>query len=92
VGIFVGTGHATIVIFMHFKIIGVIADVETIASGTAIRERRRLWKFYGKGRWRKLKGTAKIRWSDGTICMAEIHWYEAHGIGAKEYKIKRLLD
>ena len=54
-GIFVGNGHATIVIFMHVKIIGVIADVETIASGTAIRERRRLWKFYGKGRWRKLK-------------------------------------
>jgi hypothetical protein len=77
---------------MHFKIIGVVADVETIASGMAIRERRRLWKFYGKGRWRKLKGTAQIRLSDGTICMAEIHWYEAHGIGAKEYKIKRLLD
>jgi hypothetical protein len=77
---------------MHFKIIGGIAEVETSASGTAIRERRRLWKFYGKGRWRKLKGTARIRLSDGTICRAEIHWYEAHGIGAKEYKIKRLLD
>jgi hypothetical protein len=77
---------------MHFKIIGDIADIETIASGTAIRERRRLWKFHGKGRWRKLKGTAKIRFPDGTMCMAEIHWYEAHGIGAKEYKIKRLFD
>jgi hypothetical protein len=77
---------------MHLKIIGEIADVETIASGTAIRERRRLWKFYVKGRRRKLKGTEKIRLTDGTICMAEVHWYEAHSVGAKEYKIKRLLD
>jgi hypothetical protein len=77
---------------MHFKIVGPIANVEPIASGAAIRERRRLWKAYGKGRWRKLKGTADVEFHDGTICQAEIHWYEAHGIGAKEYKIKRILD
>ncbi|MGB9202807.1 MAG: hypothetical protein WCB94_02405 [Terriglobales bacterium] len=77
---------------MYFKIVGVTTNVETIASGTALRERRRLWKAYGKGRWRKLKGTADIEFDDGAICHAEIHWYEAHGIGAKEYKIKRILD
>jgi len=76
---------------MHFKIVGRISDVETIASGTAIRERKRLWKNYGKGRWRKLKGVAKIEFSGGARCEAEVHWYEAHGIGAKEYKIKRIL-
>jgi len=77
---------------MHFKILGRVADVKTIATGTAIRERKRLWKIYGKGRWRKLKGWGTIELSDGTICRAEIHWYEAHGIGPKEYKIKRILD
>jgi hypothetical protein len=77
---------------MHFKIVGRISDIETIASGTAIRERRRLWKSYGRGRWRKLKGIAKVEFADGTICQAEIHWYEAHGIGTKEYKIKRVVE
>jgi hypothetical protein len=76
---------------MHFKIVGRIRDVEVIATGTAIRERKRLWKIYGKGRWRKLKGMADIELVDGTTCEAEIHWYEAHGIGAKEHKIKRIL-
>ena len=77
---------------MHFKIVGRITDIKLIASGTAIRERRRLWKNYGKRRWRKLKGMAKIEFADGMICQAEIHWYEAHGIGAKEHKIKRIVD
>jgi len=52
----------------------------------------RLSKVYGKGRWRKLKGIARVEFSDGTICHAEIHWYEAHGIGAKEHKIKRIVE
>jgi hypothetical protein len=77
---------------MRFTIVGPIRDIETIATGKAIRERRRLWKIYGKGRWRKLKGIATIKFSDGATCEAEIHWYEAHGIGAKEYKIKRIVD
>ncbi len=77
---------------MHFKIIGRISNVEVIASGTAIRERKRLWKNYGKGRWRKLKALAEIEFADGTNCQAEIHWYEAHGIGAKEHKIKRIVE
>jgi hypothetical protein len=77
---------------MYFEIVGEITAIETIASGTAIRERKRLWKFHGKGRWRKKKGLAKVRLSDATICTAEIHWYEAHGIGKKELKIKRILD
>ncbi len=76
---------------MFFKIIGHISDVETIASGKGIRERKRLRKLYGGRRWRKLKGTAAVELADGTICHAELHWYEAHGIGAKEFKIKRIL-
>ncbi len=77
---------------MHFRIVGPITDVEIIATGAAIRERKRLWKNYGKARWRKLKGIAKVEFTDGTMCEAEIHWYEAHGIGAKEYKIKRIIE
>ena len=77
---------------MHFKIVGPIKNVEMIASGSAIRERKRLWKVYRKVRWRKLKGTALVQFSDGTIRHAELHWYEAHGVGAKEHKIKRILD
>ena len=77
---------------MHFKLIGEMSEVEVIASGTGIRERRRLRRYYGKGRWRKLKGKASVQFEDGTICNAEVHWYEAHGIGAREYKIKRILE
>lgn len=77
---------------MPFRIIGRISDVAVIASGRGIRERRRLRKLYGSGKWRKLKGTAAIKLADGTICEAELHWYEAHGIGAREFKIKRILS
>ena len=77
---------------MDFDVIGEITDIETIASGSAIREVKRLRKAYGQGRWRKLKGIAKIRLNDGTICEAEFHWYEAHTIGMKEIKLKRLLE
>jgi hypothetical protein len=77
---------------VFFKIIGRISDVETIASGTGIRERRRLRKTYGGKRWRKLKGIAAVELVDGTMCHAEVHWYQAHGTGAKEFKIKRILE
>jgi hypothetical protein len=62
------------------------------ASGKGVRERRRLRKLYGGGIWRKLKGIAAVELVDGTICYAELHWYEAHGVGAKEFKIKHVLD
>jgi hypothetical protein len=78
---------------MDFEIIGAIADIEIIAVGSSIREIRRLRKQYGSGRWRKLKGVGVVRLKDGIIHKAEIHWYEAHGIGRKEFKIKfPLLD
>ncbi|MBC8446320.1 MAG: hypothetical protein H8D78_01090 [Chloroflexi bacterium] len=76
---------------MGLEIIGAITDIETIAVGQAIRELARLRKVYGAGRWRKLKGTATVRLPDGSVCQAELHWYEAHGIGKKEIKIKRIL-
>ncbi len=73
---------------MDFKIVGEISNIETIASGRGVRDRARLRKQYGRGRWRKLKGVATVRLIDGTIRLAEVHWYEAHGIGRKEFKLK----
>jgi hypothetical protein len=76
---------------MGFEILSDIADIETFATGAGIREIARLRKIYGRGRWRKRKGIARVRLPDGSIHLAEIHWYEASGIGRKELKIKRLL-
>jgi hypothetical protein len=76
---------------MHFEILGQISDIETIATGSGIREIARLRRLHGRGRWRKRKGIARVRLADGTIRMAELHWYEAAGIGRKEFKIKHLL-
>jgi len=77
---------------LYFEIIGKIKNIEVIAKGGSIRELKRLERFYGKGRWRKLKGTAKVKLANGTVCIAEIHWYEAHGMGKKEFKIKYILE
>jgi hypothetical protein len=74
-----------------FEIIGPIDNIEVIAAGTSIRDIERLRKTYGTGRWRKLKGVAIVRLEDGFECEAELHWYEAHGLGKKEIKIKGLL-
>jgi hypothetical protein len=77
---------------MHFEIIGTIENIETIAVGGRIREIMRLRKQYGSGRWRKLKGIARVRLTNSSVRKAEIHWYEAHGIGKKKMKVKRFLD
>jgi len=77
---------------MYFEIVGEIESIETIAIGGRIRDVMRLRKQYGPAKWRKLKGIAKVRLSSGNVCNAEIHWYEAHGIGKKKLKIKKLLD
>lgn len=77
---------------MNFEIIGEITEIETIAIGSKIRDITRLRKMYGKGRWRKLKGVATVRLRSGRIRLAELHWYEAHGIGRKDMKRKRYLD
>ena len=76
---------------MFFRIVGKLREIETIAYGREIRELKRLSKIYGSGRWRKLKGIARIQLTDGTIAKAELHWYEGHGIGKKEIKIKRFF-
>jgi hypothetical protein len=76
---------------MKFEIISEITDTETVAVGSSIREISRLRRIYGEGRWRKLKGVTLVRFDDGTVYEAEVHWYEAHGIGRKEIKIKYLL-
>ena len=77
---------------MYFEIVGQIAHAETFATSSSIREIARLRKLYGKGRWRKRKGTARVRVNDGSMYLAEVHWYEASGIGKKEFKIKRLIE
>ena len=77
---------------MDFEILGEVTDIETIARGSGIREIRRLRREYGLGNWRKMKGIARIRLSNGTERLAELHWYEAHGIGRHEFKRKRYLD
>jgi hypothetical protein len=74
-----------------FRIIGDIRDVQIIATGPGVRERMRLRKIYGPGRWRKLKGVALLELPDGLVARGEVHWYEAHGLGRKELKLKRLL-
>jgi hypothetical protein len=73
---------------MDFEIVGEITNIETIAAGTGIRDRARLRRQYGRGRWRKLKGVARVRLLSGRIRLAEVHWYEAHGIGKREFKLK----
>jgi hypothetical protein len=77
---------------MNFEIISEIREIETIAVGGRIRDIARLRRMYGKGRWRKLKGVAQVRLRSGRIRLAELHWYEAHGIGRKDLKRKRYLD
>ena len=76
---------------MDFRVLGDISNIETIATGSGIRELARLRKRYGRGRWRKRKGYAEVKLHDGTTTTAELHWYEATGIGRREFKIKRFL-
>ncbi|HBH02818.1 MAG: hypothetical protein A2W08_01185 [Candidatus Rokubacteria bacterium RBG_16_73_20] len=77
---------------MPFEIVGEITQIQTIAVGSSIRGLQRLRRLYGRGRWRKLRGVALVRLRSGTIRKAELHWYEAHGIGRKEIKRKRYVD
>ncbi len=77
---------------MKFELIGDIAHVEVIAAGPGVRVRSYLRKAYGRGRWRKMKGTATVRLPNGARRVVELHWYQAHGIGRRDIKIKRYLD
>lgn len=76
---------------MYFEIVTKIDEIETIAIGKSIRTILDIEKRYGKGRWRKMKGKAKIQLKNGSVKSAELHWYEANGIGRKNFKIKRFL-
>lgn len=76
---------------MGFEILSELREIETIAAGRGVYIRRYLERAYGKGRWRKMKGIATVQLTDGTICDAEIHWFEAHGVGRKDLKIKRVI-
>ena len=77
---------------MNFEIVGQIEEIETIAKSPSVHERKRLAVQFGRGRWRKLKGNATVQLRDGSTGRAEVHWYEAHGIGRRKIKIKRLLE
>lgn len=76
---------------MYFEIVGPITDIKVIAAGRSIRQLSQLRRQYGRGRWRKLKGIATARIASGELRRAEIHWYEAHGIGRVRHKIKRFF-
>jgi hypothetical protein len=77
---------------MHFTILGAIENVEVIAAGKSVRIRQHLTRRFGDGRWRRMKGVATIRFDDGTVRRAELHWFEAHGVGRFYVKRKRNLD
>jgi hypothetical protein len=77
---------------VKFEIVGEIEDIETIATGTGVRIRSFLRKTHGRGRWRKRKGLAVVRLPNGRLRRVELHWYEAHGIGRRDFKIKRYAD
>lgn len=77
---------------MYFEIVGDTTRIEVIAAGRGVRDRVRLRQRYGPGRWRKLKGVAMVRLASGRVREAEVHWYEAHGVGKRGFKIKRFLD
>lgn len=77
---------------MGFEVVSEITQIELIVAGSSIRDLKRLEKCYGHGRWRKMKGIAMVRLASGRVRRAELHWYEAHGIGRRELKRKRYLD
>jgi len=75
-----------------FELIGDLSNIEVIAVNLSIRELQRLKDAFGGRRWRKLKGVGLVRFPNGEVRRAEIHWYEAHGIGRRKMKVKRVLD
>lgn len=77
---------------MKLEVVGSISNLEVVAAGTNVRVRRLLRKLYGQGRWRKLKGVATVRLRNGALRKVELHWYEAHGVGKRDIKIKHYLD
>ena len=77
---------------MKFEIVGKIEQIEPIAVGLGVRVRALLRKAHGPGRWRKLKGIATVRLGNGQLRRVELHWYEAHGIGRRDFKIKHYAD
>lgn len=77
---------------MDFELVGRIRDIKTMAATRGIRVLRHLRRAYGRGRWRKMKGVATVRLPNGVLRRVELHWYEAHGIGKRDLRIKRYLD
>ena len=77
---------------MYFEVVGEVSEIEIIATGRGIRTLRLLRKRYGGRNWRKVKGMATVRLASGALRRAELHWYQAHGVGRKVLKIKRFVD
>jgi hypothetical protein len=75
----------------EFELVSEISKIETIAVNVSIHDRFKLTSKYGGNRWRKLKGIALVRFPSGAIQKAEVHWYEAHGVGRRKMKIKQVL-
>jgi hypothetical protein len=77
---------------VRFEIVSNVENIQIIAVGSRIHVLAYLEEVYGAGRWRKLKGIAYVRLPNGNVRRVELHWYEAHGIGRRDIKIKRYLD
>jgi hypothetical protein len=77
---------------VQFEIVGAVEQAETIATGSGVKVRALLRRVHGRGRWRKRKGMATVRLPNGKLRRVELHWYEAHGIGKRDFKIKAYLD
>ena len=75
-----------------FELLSELTQIEVIAVNLSIRERKKLQAQFGGSRWRKLKGVGRVRFPNGEICLAELHWYDAHGIGRRKMKVKHVLD
>ncbi len=85
-------GRLSRVVEVDFHVLGGIRNIEPIAANLSIRERKTLKVRFGGRRWRKLKGVALVRFPNGEVRLAELHWYEAHGVGRRKMKVKRVLD
>lgn len=77
---------------MDFEVICRVRNIETIATGR-FGSSDGCTGGMARAGGGSGKGLAAIRLQDGTVHAAEVHWYEAHGIGRREMKIKfPLLD
>lgn len=78
---------------MNPEILSPITEIETVTEGKRIRILKYLKKRYGGQHWKKKKRVALVKDPySGLPRRAEVHWFEAHGVGKVEIKRKRWLE